>query len=79
MIVVGTVVGDVQFTIAVDEGQVAVTIETTGISCSDGDEVTVIYIMDRSRGIAKNRGGISIQRTTTGCDVTTCEYSIVDI
>ena len=66
MLIVGTVVGDIQLTVAIYEGQVTITIQTTGMTCSDGDEVTVVGIMDRSRSITKYGLVVGILRTTTG-------------
>ena len=38
-IIVGTVVGDIQSTVAVNEGQVTVAIQTAYMSCAKGDEI----------------------------------------
>ena len=57
-VVVRSVVGDVQSAIAVDERQVAVTIETTHMVGTDGDEVSLVDVVDGCRGIAKHGGGI---------------------
>ena len=52
IMVVGAVVSDVQTTVAIHQGEVTITIESTNMSGSDGDEVAVIDIMDRGRYIA---------------------------
>ena len=59
-IVVRTIVSDVQTTIAIHEGQVTITIETTGMASTQRDEVTMIDIVDRCCGITKYRRGIGI-------------------
>ena len=58
MIIVGAVVGNVQFAVAIDECQVSIAVQATGMTCADSDEVTVIYIVDRRSGIAIYRCGI---------------------
>ena len=52
MIVVGAVVGDVQLAVSIYEGQVAITVQSAGMSSADGDEVAVIYVVDGGGGIA---------------------------
>ena len=59
-IVVGTIVGDVQFPIAIDQRQVAVAIETAGVTCTQGDKVAMIHIVDGGRGITKYRRGVGM-------------------
>ena len=78
MIVIGTVVGDVQLTVAIDEGQVTIAIETAGMPRTNGDEVAVIGIVDRSCGVAIDCRSIGKQRGTTLNDVTTGKDGIVD-
>ena len=58
--VVGAVVGDVQTTVAVYEGQVTVAVESADMSCTDADEVAVIAIVDGGRGIAIHGGSIGV-------------------
>ena len=53
-VVVGTVVGHVQFAVAVNEGQVTVAIESADTSCTKGDEVAVMDIIDGGCGIAED-------------------------
>ena len=60
MIEVCTVVGDVQLAIAVYQRQVTITVQATDTTPTDGDEVTVIDIMDRGRRVAEYRIGIGI-------------------
>ena len=62
-IIVSAVVGDVQFTIAVDHRQVATAIQSTSMLRSHGDEVTVEDIIQRCRRIAEYRRGIIIALT----------------
>ena len=53
-IVVGTVVGDVQFPVAVDECQVAFTVQTACMACTQSNQVAVIDIVDRGSGITED-------------------------
>ena len=79
-IIVCSVVGDVQTTIAVHEGQVTVSVQATDTTGTQCDEVEVINIIDRSRGITEYRGTVSeggfIGRTLGS--ITTGKYGIVD-
>ena len=59
-VVIGAVIRDVQSAITIYEGQVSVTIESTRMGCSYRDEVTVIDIVDRGRGITEHRGCVGI-------------------
>ena len=61
-VVVGAVVGDVQLAVAVDQRQVTVAIETTGMTGTQGNEVAVVDIVDGGRGIAEHRSGIGKDR-----------------
>ena len=63
-IVVSTIVGDVQLTIAITLRQVTTTIEATGMFGTNGDKVTVIAVIERGCGITKHRGSIRIMRIT---------------
>ena len=78
MIVVGTIVGNVQLTIAIDEGQVTIAIQTAGMTCTNSYQVTIISIMDRGGSISIYCCGVGIQRTTTRSNVTTGKDGIVD-
>ena len=51
--IVRTVVGDVQTSVAVNQCQVTITIETTDMSGTDGDEVTVITVVDGCCSVTK--------------------------
>ena len=53
-VVVGAVVGDIQFAVTIDQCQVTVTIEAAGVSGSQRDHVTVEDVVDRCCGIAKH-------------------------
>ena len=59
-VVIGTVIGDVQLTVAVHEGQVTLAIDATGMAGTNGNEVTVIHIVNGGCGIAIHRGGVGI-------------------
>ena len=63
VVVVGAVVGDVQLAVAVDQRQVAIAVETTGMSRTDGDEVTVVDVVDGGSGITEHRGDVGIHTT----------------
>ena len=63
-IVVGTIVRDIQLTIAITLGKVSTTIEATGMFGTNGDKVTVIAVIERGCGITKHRGSIRIMRIT---------------
>ena len=77
IVVVGTVVGDIQLAVAIDEGQVTIAVETADVNGTDGDEVTVVNIVDGGGGVAKHGLGVNIQLTTT-YNITACKDSIVD-
>ena len=78
MVVVRAVVGDVQLAVAIDQRQVAVAIQTTDASTTDGDEVAVIDIVDGGGGVAEDGGGVGIHLGRTGRGVTTGEHGIVN-
>ena len=77
-VVVGAVVGDVQLTVAVDQCQVSITIETACVPGSQRNHVTVEDIVDRGRGITKHRGGVGVGRQRAGRCITTGKDSIMD-
>ena len=77
-IIVSAIVGDIQTTITIDKGQVTVTIKASGMTRTDGNQVAVINIMDRCRGIAKNSRGIGIDLGRTRRRVTSGKHGIVD-
>ena len=78
-VIVGAIVGDVQLTVAVNHRKVSTTIDTTGMLGSNGDEVTVIDIVECSCGIAVDGCGIGIGLIIVRRHVTTGEYGIVDV
>ena len=59
-IIVGTIVGDVQSTITIDEGQVAIAVQTTRVSCTQRDQVAVIDIVNGCGGITEHGGRVGI-------------------
>ena len=63
-IVVGTIVRDIQLTIAITLGKVSTTIEATGMFRTNGDKVTMITVIERGRGITKDCRSIGIMRIT---------------
>ena len=77
-IVVGTIVGDVQLTIAVNQRQVTIAIQTTSVIGTQRDEVAVIDIIDGSSSIAKHRRCIGIGSRRTCRRVTTGKHRIMD-
>ena len=78
VIEVSAVVGDVQTTIAIDKGQVTIAVKTTRMTRTHRDEVAVIDIVDRCRGITIQRGGIGIHLVTTRRHVTTGKDGIMN-
>ena len=64
-VVVGSVVGNVQLTVAVDDGKVATAVETAGVLGSDGDKVAVVDVAQRCRDVAEHGGGIGIDLVGT--------------
>ena len=77
-VIVRAVVGDVQSAIAVHEGQVAVAVQTARTSCAQGNQVAVVSVVDRSRGVAEHRGGVGIHCGRTGGGVAAGEDGIED-
>ena len=77
-VVVCTVVGDVQTTVAVDEGQVTIAIQTADMSRTHGNQVAVVGIVEGGRGIAEHRGGVGIDRGRTRCRVTAGKHGVMD-
>ena len=63
-IVVGTIVRDIQLTIAITLGKVSTTIQATGMFRTNGDKVTMITVIERCRGITKHCRSIGIMRIT---------------
>ena len=61
-IVVGTIVGDVQLTIATYYREVTTAVETAGMLCTYGDEVVMIDVVQGCRRIAEygDRVGITL-------------------
>ena len=78
MVEVGTIVGDVQLTITINQSQVTITIESTHATSSDRDKVTVINIVDRCRSITKYCRGVSKYLSRTRRGVTTGKDGIMD-
>ena len=74
---VGTVVGDVQATITIHEGQVAIAIETTGMTRTYGDKVTVIDIVDGGSCITVHEFGIGTHASTRR-SIATGKHGIVN-
>ena len=59
-IIISTVVGDIQATIAVHESQVTIAVQTAHTSCAQGNQITMIDIVYRCRSITEHRSGVSI-------------------
>ena len=78
MVFVGTIVRDVQFAVAVYEGQVAIAIESTGMASADGDKVAVVDIVDRGGGVTEHGNLIGIHGVATKSNVTAGKDSVVD-
>ena len=79
MILVCTVVGDVQLAVSVNEGQVTIAIQTTRMSGTNGNQVAVVDIMDSSGGITEYSLGIGIHITTTTGDITSRKDGVMDV
>ena len=77
-IIVRTIVGDVQFTIATHYRQVTTTIETASMLGTYRDEVTMEDIIQRSSRIAKDGRSIVIAFAVRRY-ITTCKHSIADL
>ena len=77
-IVVGAIVCDVQTTVAINEGEVAIAVETAGVTRTQGDEVAVIDVVDGGRGIAEHGIGVGIDLVTTRRHISTSKHSVVD-
>ena len=75
---VGAVVGDVQLAEAIHEGEVAVAVETADVLRTDGDEVAVVHVAQRCRGIAEDGVGVHEDLVTTHRDVAAREDGVVD-
>ena len=60
VVVVGAVVGDVQSAVSVDEGQVAVAVESAGVLGAYGDEVTVVEVAHGCDGVAEHRLSVDV-------------------
>ena len=65
-VIVRTIVRDVQSTITIDKGQVAITVQTTRMSCTQRNQVTVIDIVDGGCGVTEYCSGVSIDSGRTG-------------
>ena len=61
-VIVRTIVSDVQSTITINEGQVAITVQTTRMSCTQRNQVTMIDIVDGGCGVTEHRSGVGIDR-----------------
>ena len=59
-VVVGTIIGDVQLTVAVHHREVSTTIDTTRMLRTHGDEVTVVKVIECRCGIAIDGSSIGI-------------------
>ena len=77
-VVVGTVVGNVQFAVAVDQRQVTVAIKTAYMLRTDGDEVAVIDIHDIGADITHHRLRVGIDHIVTHRHVTTGKHGVTD-
>ena len=78
MVVVCTIVSDIQLTVSIYQRQVTITVQTTYTTPTDRDEVTVIDIMDRCRSITEYRISIGKHFGRTRRGITTGKYGIVD-
>ena len=79
MVLVRTVVGDVQLAVTIYEGQVAVAVQTARMPCTDGNKVAVIDIVDSGGGITEYGGGIGVHVATTTGNITSGKDGVVDV
>ena len=77
-IVVGTIVGDVQLTIATYYRKVTTAVETARMLCTYSDEVVMIDIIKCSCGISENGDRVGIALTVRR-HVTTSEHGIANM
>ena len=77
MVVVRTVVGNVQLAVAIDKRQVTIAVQTADVTRTKGDEVAVIDIVDRGGGVTIYGSGIGTQ-TGSPDDVSTGKDGIMD-
>ena len=77
-VVVGAVVGDVQLTVALHQREVATAIDAAGVLGAYGDEVAVIDVVERRRGVAVYGGGVGILRIAVRRHVAAAEDGVVD-
>ena len=77
-VVVSTIVGDVQLTIATYYREVTTAVETAGMLCTYSDEVVMIDIIKCSCGISENGDRVGIALTVRG-NVTTGKHSVADM
>ena len=76
-IVVCAVVSYIEFTEAIDEGKVAIAIESSGMPCAESDKVSMIDILNGSCGISEDGGGVGIDRCGARGSVASGEDSIM--
>ena len=75
---VSTVVGNVQFSVAIDEGQVAVAVDTADVLAADADEVEAVDVAHGCRGIAEHCGSIGIHTVATCRHVAAGKHGVID-
>ena len=78
-IVVGTIVGDVQLTIATHHRQVATAIEAASMLGTHGDKVMMIDIVECCCGITKYSNLVGVGLVTVRRHITTGKYRIIDM
>ena len=76
-IIVGAIVRNVQTTIAVDQGEVTIAVETTDMMGAQGDKVAVVDVMDGGGGVAIDGDGVGIDNRAL-YRVTTGKHSVMD-
>ena len=62
-VVVRTIVGNVQLTITTHHRQVATAVQSACMLCTHGDEVVMIDVVERSRGITEHRYSVVVALT----------------
>ena len=78
MIVIRTVIGEVQLTVSIHEGEVTITIESAFVLATNLYKVFVIQIHHRCCNVSKYRYRIGIYDIATRAYVTTSKDGITD-
>ena len=78
VIVVGTIVGDIELAVSIHEGKVTITIETTHMVATETHKVLGKHVDDSSRSVTIYGHRIGIHEVGTRGHVTTCKDGIAN-